>query len=151
MTTAGKAQVALDARIAADQRLYSNRLPLVPEHVPSPESDAPTERLDSPTVLNHKQPGKHGIWLVGDEQEPGTFPESEHVVRVKAGDAVVFYNYEYTNDDAYNNNSHNKKKLGDDRIISWRSFHCGLPSPSTKWIATNWLTAIEPGDEEREN
>jgi len=80
-------------------------------------------KLKNKASLEGKIPGVHGLVVAGDEQ-PG-MEESDNVVRVQAGDAVVFYNYE------------NDPRLG--KVPSWKSLHSGLKAMDTKWIATNWL------------
>jgi hypothetical protein len=65
---------------------------------------------------------------VGDEYESKDDNDNPHVVRVRAGDAVVFYNYEY-----------NEEISGP--IMSWRSLHAGMPASQEKWIATNWFSS----------
>jgi len=80
--------------------------------------------------LENRVIGRDGLLICGEEQPLSLEEESsskhESVVRVSAGDAVVFYNYE-------------PDALGGNKVEAWRSLHCGLKALDTKWIATNWL------------
>jgi len=80
-------------------------------------------KLENNARLEDKSIGEDGLVIAGYEQQG--LAESEHVVRVGPGDAVVFYNYE------------TDPELG--KIEAGRSLHCGLKALDTKWIATNWL------------
>lgn len=74
-----------------------------------------------------KKPGIDGICIVGEtENDNEDVDDNQHFVKVKQGDAVVFYNYDYNADD---------QKLEE----RWKSLHCGLPASYEKWIATNWF------------
>lgn len=84
----------------------------------------PKMTLEGKGMTEGKIPGEHGIWIVGDEYEGDL--ASPHIVRVSAGDAVVFYNYEFDQEHGC-------------PIMSWRSLHAGMPASSEKWIATNWI------------
>ena len=73
------------------------------------------------------KPGSHGVVLV-----PGNSPlakendSNHHVVRVKKGDALVFYNY--------------NPNEGEDAVpLDYHAYHAGLPAESTKWIANQWF------------
>jgi hypothetical protein len=131
-------------------------------YVGAPITDMPTVQLhgNTDTLLQNKQPGRHGLLFVGDEvylggndddddddveEEHGLEGESKHphVVRIHPGDAVAFYNYEPSS------HHHHDDDDGDDDTrrslpiqMAWRSLHCGLPAKSIKWIATNWFTTI---------
>lgn len=84
----------------------------------------PKVTLEGKGMTEGKTPGENGVWIVGDEYE-GVLG-SPHTVRVSAGDAVVFYNYEYDEEHGC-------------PIMSWRSLHAGMPVSQEKWIATNWI------------
>jgi hypothetical protein len=111
-------------------------------YVGAPYTDMPTIKLqgNTDTLLRNKQPGHHGLLIVGDEVAPeeNGSPEStyhpHHVVRIHPGDAVAFYNYE----PSWYHQYHDAPRLPIQ--MAWRSLHCGLPAKSTKWIATNWFT-----------
>ena len=90
------------------------------------EECPPQMTLEGTRMTEGKVPGKHGIWVVGDEFE-GDPPTDPHIVKVCAGDAVVFYNYEL--DVGY----------GGAPTMAWRSLHAGMPASREKWIATNWI------------
>lgn len=87
-------------------------------------------KLRNHADLEHRIIGRDGLVICGEEQPLSLEEESSSkhvsVVRVSAGDAVVFYNYE-------------PDALGENKVEAWRSLHCGLKALDTKWIATNWL------------
>ena len=100
------------------------------------DDDVPPKIVFDGSLTQDKVPGKDGV-LVADpsflrqleEQTTTTttiVEEGPTVVSVSAGDAVVFYNYEYN------------EEL-ESSIMSWRSLHCGMPAQKEKWIATNWI------------
>jgi len=71
---------------------------------------------------------------VGDESSTITEDNNKNVVRIQAGDAVVFYNYYLSQED--------------ERAASdWRTIHAGLPSTETKLIANHWFHVGEDDDE----
>lgn len=97
--------------------------------------DFPSGPLSDPeSALGNKRPGKNGIWIIGEDEElPRTTTdagahdeESFSIVRIREGDAVVFYNYVHY-------------VPRNERMVNWKAIHCALPAPSTKWIATNWF------------
>jgi hypothetical protein len=74
--------------------------------------------------------------------------DNPHVVKIKPGDAIAFYNYQWMstkklhrNHDCSTTISTNKDSL----MINWRSIHSALPASQEKWIATNWF-AYDDGD-----
>jgi hypothetical protein len=95
------------------------------------DEEPPVMTLGGVGMTDGKVPGQDGVWIVGDEYESkdkDIIDDNPHVVRVGAGDAVVFYNYEY-----------NEEISGP--IMSWRSLHAGMPASQEKWIATNWFSS----------
>ena len=90
--------------------------------------------MTSGDVAQDKTPGKDGLLVVGindEHHEP-----SKHVVRVKPGDAIVFYNYDWI--DNYSQDSDDEiPPTGP--IMNWRSIHSGMETDQEKWIATNWF------------
>jgi hypothetical protein len=137
----------------------------------------PTMQLGNENMLNGRVPGRDGLCFVGREDNtivPPARGAEEHdgdhtnrVVRVDAGDAICFYNYQpfvvppNDQDDqrrrrrrpgnattADNNGAGYDDDAGDNDdatkniIMAWKTLHCGLPAPTTKWIATNWLSAV---------
>jgi hypothetical protein len=92
------------------------------------DEEPPVMTLGGVGMTDGKVPGQDGVWIVGDEYESKDDNDNPHVVRVRAGDAVVFYNYEY-----------NEEISGP--IMSWRSLHAGMPASQEKWIATNWFSS----------
>jgi 2OG-Fe(II) oxygenase superfamily len=130
---------------------------------------SPTPKLcmndDGSLSSNGYEAGKDGLLIVGKEGEtaylddendshPIVFDDSAALVRIQAGDAVVFYNYNLLMKD---DNTHNitngisdghddpkqtKKGELDDagqHNKEWRAVHAALPVPQEKWIATNWF------------
>jgi hypothetical protein len=103
------------------------------------ESRLPVMKIEAETMCSGKVPGIDGLLIVGQEWADSNSKEcvapldtlSRNIVRIKAGDAVAFYN----------------NKLGqtinaDDQTDTkeWRALHCGLAVPDQpKWIATNWF------------
>lgn len=84
-------------------------------------------------VASEKEIGKDGIVIVGNDDD--RFEESRHVVKVEAGDAIAFYNYDWL---VNFNNDPNIPSTGP--IMNWRSIHSGLKTKKKeKWIATNWF------------
>ena len=90
------------------------------------EECPPKMTLEGTGMVDGKVPGEHGIWVVGEEYEGDT--TDPHIVKVCAGDAVVFYNYEF--DVGYGA-----------PIMALRSIHAGMPTCREKWIATNWISS----------
>ena len=72
--------------------------------------------------------GKDGILVAGgrEHHENNSDDTNKHVVRVAAGDALVFYNYDTT-------------KTIDCPKIDWRAIHAALPASEQKCIATHWF------------
>jgi 2OG-Fe(II) oxygenase superfamily len=101
-------------------------------YIGAPVEEMPTMTLENRGMLNGRVPGRDGLCILGATQ-PNIPKSLDHTVRVNAGDAVVFYNYE-------------TEEERDNMFMSWRSIHCGLPATETKWIATNWFRL----DEDRE-
>mmetsp|Transcript_7807 Transcript_7807/g.11337 ORF Transcript_7807/g.11337 Transcript_7807/m.11337 type:complete len:424 (+) Transcript_7807:74-1345(+) len=130
------------------------------------EMSPPKIQIDDDGFLssNGYLAGKDGLLIVGEEGEewyvdasvsPTTIDcgngENSAIVRVHAGDSIVFYNYNLLEDDndetidlkledENNKIIDLKKKVGHN--VEWRSFHAGLPVPPNeeeKWIATNWF------------
>ena len=97
----------------------------------------PSITLENSKMTEGMIPGKDGIWVVGDEYYEEVRAQNgnnrveeddpQHIVKVQAGDAIVFYNYEY--DEEYD----------DGTLMSWRSLHAGMPAKYEKWIVTNWI------------
>jgi hypothetical protein len=118
----------------------------------------PVRKIEAETMCSGKVPGIDGLLIVGEEWVDHTSTSttgskecvvrvpldtlSRNIVRIKAGDAVAFYN--------------NKNNLGGQTSTStsinaddndetdpkeWRSLHCGMPvlDDQPKWIATNWF------------
>jgi hypothetical protein len=93
--------------------------------------------------------GKDGLLIVGkegktaylDDDEDSILEDSSAIVRIQAGDAVVFYNYnllmEGTN---VVSDGHDPEQWGDaGHNKEWRAVHAALAVPQEKWIATNWF------------
>lgn len=89
------------------------------------DEEPPTMTLQGAGMTNGKVPGQDGVWIVGEEHGDEASC-SKNIVKVAAGDAVVFYNYEYYNE------TH-------PMIMNWKSIHAGMPTSCDKWIATNWI------------
>jgi hypothetical protein len=126
----------------------------------------PTMQLGNENMLNGRVPGRDGLCFVGREDNtivppPPARGEEERgnakgrVVRVDTGDAICFYNYQpldvppNDDDDVQRRRSGNATDHAGDNddatkniIMAWKTLHCGLPAPTTKWIATNWLSAV---------
>ncbi len=91
--------------------------------------------MSSGNVAEDKTPGKDGVIIVGandriDEES------RKHVVRVKEGDAIVFYNYDWIEN--HNTGSANGVPPTGP-LMNWRSAHSGVKTSVEKWIATNWF------------
>ena len=83
---------------------------------------------------NNLQPGEDGILVVGGRDALRYPDNSPSVVKVKPGDAVVFYSFDTTNFD----------EDGDsEATIDWRAIHAGLPASEDKVIATHWYNGGE--------
>jgi hypothetical protein len=95
------------------------------------EEEPPTMTMEGIGMTNNKVPGQHGLWVVGSEKpslDDDDDSSSSHIVRVKPGDAIVFYNYE------------RHEEYG--RIMSWKTIHAGMPTDQEKWVATNWFRLL---------
>jgi len=96
----------------------------------SDEDDMPQQMtLEGIGMTDGKTPGNDGVLIVGSELgniDHSLIESSPHVTRVNAGDTVVFYNYEYAEENGA-------------PTMAWRSLHTGLPAAKEKWIATNWI------------
>lgn len=88
----------------------------------------PPMTMEAQGMVDDKVPGKDGVVVRGTETPNETTDPScsKATCHIQAGDAVVFYNYEFN--DQYGG-----------PIPSWRTLHCGMPTDRTKWIATNWF------------
>lgn len=77
------------------------------------------------------QPGRDGLLLAtgGNEEQDR---DDDSIVRVRPGDAVVFYNYNGSKDRVADEH----KGLCD---IDWRAIHAALPATEEKFIATLWF------------
>jgi hypothetical protein len=103
----------------------------------------PTMQLGNKNMVQGRTPGRDGICFVGNNEElAAAVDDYNHVVRIAAGDAISFYNYQKCD-------HHADKQI--EIIMAWKTLHCGLSAPATKWIATNWLTAIQDEVEDLEN
>lgn len=84
------------------------------------------------------KPGKHGVLAAGAGSSIWKeYYFIDHVVPVKKGDAMAFFNYKTLQQDDvnYKNDGVNVKK-------DWRSLHAGLPTTideGEKWIANHWI------------
>lgn len=92
------------------------------------KQEVPDMVLEGDGMAVGKIPGQDGIWIVGDETPTVAASNNNHTVRIQAGDAVVFYNYEYSS-------------TFDCPVMNWRGLHAGRPAQSEKWIATNWIAS----------
>jgi 2OG-Fe(II) oxygenase superfamily len=97
----------------------------------SDEDDMPQQMtLEGIGMTDGKTPGNDGVLIVGSELgvvDDFLIESNPHVIRVNAGDTVVFYNYEFV------------EQNGLPPTMAWRSLHAGLPAAKEKWIATNWI------------
>lgn len=80
------------------------------------------------------QPGRDGLLLAtqGSGEDGTNRNDTDAIIRISPGDAVVFYNY---NDDSIHG-------MADDEILSdidWRAIHAALPATEEKFIATLWF------------
>ncbi len=96
------------------------------------------------TVAEDKIQGRDGLLVVGSEYEGGEESDTPHIVKIKPGDALVFYSYDWIET---NQNGNTEKELELERgppptgpLMNFRALHCGLTaSKDEKWIATNWF------------
>ena len=99
------------------------------------ESEIPDMR--SPDIAKDKQPGRDGLLIISDNDESYEKEiDSHHIIRVRPGDAVDFFNYDWIV-------NLEEEKEGDipptGPLMNWRSIHSGLCTTEEKWIATNWF------------
>ena len=100
--------------------------------VDNDDEDEPPN-MHAGNVAAEKEVGKDGIVILGNDDD--RFEESRNVVKVEAGDAIAFYNYDWL---VNFNNDPNIPSTGP--IMNWRSIHSGLKTEKKeKWIATNWF------------
>lgn len=89
-------------------------------------------------------PGNDGI-LVAGGKEYSTSIDQEHVVRVQAGDALVFYNYDSSSScSSSSDDSSSLENAQEDSDayrppLDWRGIHAALPATEQKCIATHWF------------
>jgi hypothetical protein len=118
----------------------------------------PTMQLGNENMLNGRVPGRDGLCFVGREDNNIVLDTNAkgRVVLVDAGDAICFYNYQplvVPPKDDDDDVQRRRRRPGNDHdgdvddatnniIMAWKTLHCGLPAPTTKWIATNWLSAV---------
>lgn len=98
---------------------------VAPPEATEGDEGPPAMALEGVGMTEGKNPGQDGIWIVGNEYKASD-ENNQHIVRVEAGDAVVFYNYEFNEESGA-------------PIMAWRSLHAGMPTNHEKWIATNWI------------
>ena len=90
--------------------------------------------MRSGNVAQDKTPGEDGLLLIGVNDK--NHVPSKNVVRVKPGDAIVFYNYDWIVNHCPDSEN-GTPPTGP--IINWRSIHSGETAAEEKWIATNWF------------
>lgn len=99
------------------------------------ESEIPD--MKSPDIAKDKYPGRNGLVIISDKDE--SYEEdmnNRHIVRVRPGDAVAFFNYDWIIN--FDEEMHNDvPRTGP--LMNWRSIHSGLSTKDEKWIATNWF------------
>ncbi len=122
----------------------------------SPLLDQDIPDMESGAVADDKVVGEDGLVVVSNDDDPSSplssSGESRHVVRVDAGDAIVFYNYDWIQtfgDDASTQggdtvvDSSSSSDEGEipptGPMMSWKSIHSGLKTSKEKWIGTNWF------------
>lgn len=103
--------------------------------------------MEAVGILDDRHPSKHGVLIVGQERNYGgrysdldlsSIDENNpHVVLVRPGDAVVFYNYLSVEDSPGPSEDNSQFKP----TMNWRSLHAALETQchDYKWIATNWF------------
>ena len=100
------------------------------------------------TVAADKIPGRDGVLITGLERMRGIDDDESngHVVKIKPGDAVVFYNYDWIETDKeveLEREKENAETLDlpppSGPFMNWRSIHSGQKTNREKWIATNWF------------
>ena len=97
------------------------------------DDEKPPKIVFDGSMTEGKIPGIDGLF-VGDKssiEQSVDLEVGSAVVSLSAGDAIVFYNYEY-NDELKSS------------IMAWRSLHAGMPAQKEKWIATNWIESTVP-------
>jgi hypothetical protein len=81
-------------------------------------------------MIQDMVPGRDGLMVEGWDEPPDFSAKNQHddqsVVKVQAGDAILFYNYEYEPD-------------AKAPFMAWRSLHAAMSASKEKWIATNWI------------
>ena len=86
----------------------------------------PRNREEALAMCQDCIPGREGLLLVGNEVESSDVSsDNKNVIRVQAGDALVFYSYRLSPDD--------------EALSDWRTLHAGMPSPHVKMIANHWF------------
>jgi hypothetical protein len=89
------------------------------------------------------EPGRHGIMVAGSNSQIGSGLEedeilrNDHIIKIKAGDALAFFNYKTKPMDT--TTSRTEKY---DLVRDVKSFHAGLPTTpkeGEKWIANHWI------------
>lgn len=114
----------------------------------SAEDDTTTWNMDdlpsmgTGNVAHDKTPGTDGLLVISQEHDDATTSmsttttscNSNNVLRIKKGDALLFYNYDWIE-----NLDGDEDLPQTGPIINWRSIHSGMRTTEEKWIATNWF------------
>jgi len=117
----------------------------------SDEENPPEMKLEGEGMATDKIPGRDGVLVIGELDKCCNMndydDDNPHVVKIKPGDAIAFYNYQWTSAKEEEgqktlHRNHNCSTIctnKDSLMINWRSIHSALPASQEKWIATNWF------------